>query len=284
MKKTVTGLVLLILLSISFYGCSNSSNNSAGSEPETETDPVSEYNGIIQSQDSTEQYWISFWIDYKTIINGVSGDGCYHFYVYTSSTKESKSKIWTQQTYGTSGAITVTDKKIYSGSSSVSRDAINLVSLDGGNSYTGEFLINGAIYLGSITKNPQYDNNWITVSNRNEIVGTWTAYLVSNGINVTEVFRLFPGFTGDMTMAYNFSNTSYSNEQIQTVKTKLENSGYQCTYNSSSKILTATVAISNDNFNEMISQTIIKIHASNKRRLQLSMNGNEIEFVKYYTN
>lgn len=251
MKKRLTQIIILSILVFSFFGCSG-----AGPEkPETLTpEPAGDFNGIITAQDAPITYYVSFWIDKKNSGGGVAG---YHYDVYSSSTKEYASRVWTSRVEGALD-ITVTNSSI-----SNSMDVL-LTSNDGGNSYTGYFYINVEPFTGTITR------TWLSVASKNDLIGSWRTDTFVNkdqgsdsyNVELTNTFTVNNDFSGEHENKYDYfhAKTAFKNS----VSAKLpayEAQGYIVKHTNTdfNKYFTLTKLFTASQIDEFISSGRLKI-------------------------
>ncbi len=127
----------------------------------------------------------------------------------------------------------------------------------------------------SISSTPEW-----TTPTKGDLIGIWVAEFYSNGAHDTNTIFVGSNYSGYLQMEEDYSGTSqeYQN-QIPTIVTYLENSGYSCTNNSSEKQLTAILNFSSSDLDLFISETQMKINSS-KNRIKVTSSGNTAEYVK----
>ena len=145
------------------------------------------------------------------------------------------------------------------------------------------FLIISAIALitgctqGNSNKN-NANSDWMPVSNKNDLVGTWATKLSNSGLVWEEIFSVASDFNGHIEINIDYSTASSQvSASINELKSVLLDGGFSVDHNATNKKIKATPNFTSTDLQEMI--PFIKLNSS-KTKIKFTKNGEHIEYTK----
>ncbi|MBP3743654.1 MAG: hypothetical protein J6J00_11790 [Treponema sp.] len=135
----------------------------------------------------------------------------------------------------------------------------------------------------SVPNSTPSENEWtfIIEENIDLLVGTWTRTFIEDGIPETDTLIIYADYNSCITKVADYSNSSFTSEQLYEYVDLFQNEGATATYNPERNIITAVISFSRDEFISELLHPDIKCQINANRTVLKFYNPNYNKWAEY---